>query len=334
MFVGCFMPLQRTFAQMAEIGKDIHKAAELLKRGKLVAIPTETVYGLAANAFNSEAVLNVFEAKARPHFDPLIVHSSSAEWVKQHVAETSPMAQILMDEFWPGPLTLVLPKKEIVPDVVTSGLDNVAVRVPSHPMTQDLLRMLDFPLAAPSANPFGYVSPTTAQHVQDQLGDKIDYILDGGPTTVGLESTIIGFEEGKPVVFRLGGLSIDVIEDVVGKVELSLNQSSDPKAPGMLKSHYAPGKPLYFGNPGEMITDFEGKRIGFLGFMTRLEFLPPQQQLILSPHGDLHEAAVNLFAFMREFEKLPVDLILAERLPDIGLGRAINDRLRRASVNP
>lgn len=322
-----------TFAAMAEIGTDIQKAARLLKLGKLVAIPTETVYGLAANAFDPDAVLTVYEAKNRPHFDPLIVHSSSAEWVKQHVANIPPMAQTLMDEFWPGPLTLVLPKKPVVPDVVTSGLDNVAVRVPQHPMTQDLIRLLDFPLAAPSANPFGYVSPTTAQHVEDQLGNKVDYILDGGSTTVGLESTIIGFEEAKPVVYRLGGLSIDVIEDLIGPVEMGLNLSSDPKAPGMLKSHYAPGKPLYFGNPGEMITEFEGKRIGFLGFMTRLEFLPPNRQLLLSPHGDLHEAAMNLFAFMRQFEKLPVDVILAEQLPEIGLGKAINDRLRRAAVN-
>ncbi len=322
-----------TFATMAEIGTDITKAARLLKQGKLVAIPTETVYGLAGNALSEEAVLKIFEAKNRPQFDPLIVHSSGVEWINDHVAEIPALARTLMDEFWPGPMTLVLPKKPIIPDVVTSGLDNVAVRIPSHPMAQELLRLLDFPLAAPSANPFGYVSPTTAQHVQDQLGDKIDYILDGGPTTVGLESTIIGFEDGKPIVYRLGGLSVDVIEDLIGPVEIGLNQSSDPKAPGMLKSHYAPGKPLYFGNPGELISDFEGKRIGFLGFMTRLEFLPPDRQLILSPHGDLHEAAVNLFAFMRRFEKFPVDVILAEKLPEIGLGKAINDRLRRASVN-
>lgn len=318
---------------MATIGTDIEKAARLLRQGKLVAIPTETVYGLAGNAFNEEAVLSIFETKDRPHFDPLIVHSSSAEWVKQHVAEIPPIAATLMEEFWPGPLTLVLPKKKIVPDVVTSGLDNVAVRVPRHSMAHNLLQLLDFPLAAPSANPFGYVSPTTAQHVNDQLGDRIEYILDGGPTTVGLESTIIGFEEGAPIVYRLGGLSVDVIEDIIGPVEVALNQSSDPKAPGMLKSHYAPGKPLHFGNPGELISEFEGKRIGFLGFMTRLEFLPPNRQLLLSPHGDLHEAAVNLFAFMRQFEKMPIDLILAERLPEIGLGKAINDRLRRAAVN-
>ena len=318
---------------MAEIGTDIERAARLLKQGKLVAIPTETVYGLAGNAFNEEAVLSIFETKERPHFDPLIVHSSGIEWIKEHVADIPQLARTLMEEFWPGPMTLVLPKKDIVPDLVTSGLDSVAVRVPLHPMTQQLLQLLDFPLAAPSANPFGYVSPTTAQHVNDQLGDKIDYILDGGPTKVGLESTIIGFEEGKPIVYRLGGLSIDVIEDLIGPVEVALNQSSDPKAPGMLKSHYAPGKPLYFGNPGEMIPDFDGKRIGYLGFMTRLEFLPPNRQLILSPHGDLHEAAVNLFAFMREFENFPVDVILAEKLPEIGLGKAINDRLRRAAVN-
>ena len=323
----------RTFAPMAEIGTDIEKAARLLKQGKLVAIPTETVYGLAGNAFNEGALLNIFETKNRPHFDPLIVHSSDIQWIKEHTTEIPLLAEMLMDEFWPGPMTLVLPKKAIVPDLVTSGLDTVATRVPSHPMTQELLRMIDFPLAAPSANPFGYVSPTTAEHVNDQLGDKIEYILDGGPTKVGLESTIIGFEEGKPIIYRLGGLSIDVIEDLIGPIEVTLNQSSDPKAPGMLKSHYAPGKPLYFDNPGEMIQDFEGKRIGFLGFMTRLEFLPPDRQLILSPHGDLHEAAVNLFSFMRQFEKLPVDLILAEKLPEIGLGRAINDRLQRAAVN-
>ncbi|MCF8277439.1 MAG: threonylcarbamoyl-AMP synthase [Flavobacteriales bacterium] len=318
---------------MAEIGTDIHKAAQLLRSGKLVAIPTETVYGLAGNAFNEQAVLSIFDTKDRPHFDPLIVHSSGMRWVKEHVSEIPPLAERLMNEFWPGPLTLVLPKKPIIPDLVTSGLDNVAVRVPMHPMTKQLLEMLNFPLAAPSANPFGYVSPTTAQHVNDQLGDKIEYILDGGPTTVGLESTIIGFEEGKPIVYRLGGLSIDVIEESIGPVEVALNQSSDPKAPGMLKSHYAPGKPLYFGNPDQMFTQFEGKRIGFLGFKTRLEFLPPDRQLLLSPNSDLHEAAVNLFAFMRQFDKFPVDLILAEPLPEIGLGRAINDRLRRAAVN-
>ncbi|MDP6908455.1 MAG: L-threonylcarbamoyladenylate synthase [Flavobacteriales bacterium] len=317
---------------MAEIGTDILQAARLLKAGKLVSIPTETVYGLAANAFDEDAVINIFEAKNRPHFDPLIVHISGKRWVTELVREIPPLARNLMNEFWPGPLTLVLPKKDVIPDIVTSGLDNVAIRVPAHSVTQGLISNLNFPLAAPSANPFGYVSPTTAQHVNDQLGDKIDYILDGGSTTVGLESTIIGFEDDQPVVYRLGGLSIDVIEDSIGKVKVTLNQSADPKAPGMLKSHYATKKPFHFGNPGQMISDFEEKRIGFLGFITKLEFLPEKQQLLLSPSGDLHEAAKNLFAYMRQFETMNVDLILAEELPDIGLGKAINDRLRRAAV--
>lgn len=318
---------------MAEIGTDIKKAAHLLKQGKLVAIPTETVYGLAANALDREAVVNVFEVKDRPQFDPLILHFSSSRWVEKYVREIPMLARQLMDNFWPGPLTLVLPKKSVVPDLVTSGSDTVAVRVPAHPLTRELLELVDFPVAAPSANPFGYISPTSAQHVNDQLGDRISYILDGGPTTVGLESTIVGFENGKPVIYRLGGLSVDVIEEAIGKVEVSLNRSSDPSAPGMLQSHYATVKPLYFGKPGKLIADFEGKRIGFLGFITKLEFLPDRQQLLLSPTGDLHEAAKNLFAYMRQFEKMNVDVILAEELPDIGLGKAINDRLRRAAVN-
>jgi L-threonylcarbamoyladenylate synthase len=305
-----------------------------LRAGKLVAIPTETVYGLAGNAFNEEAVVSIFQTKERPQFDPLIVHSSGVRWVKEHVAEIPPLAQKLMNDFWPGPLTLVLAKKPIVPDIVTSGLDTVAVRVPLHQITQELIKSLDFPLAAPSANPFGYVSPTTAKHVNDQLGDKIEYILDGGPTSVGLESTIVGFEDCKPIIYRLGGLSVEVIEDSIGDAEITLNQSSDPKAPGMLKSHYSPGKPLYLGNPAKMIPAFEEKRIGFLGFRTPLECLAPDKQLLLSRHGDFQEAALNLFAYMREFENFPVDVILAEELPEIGLGKAINDRLRRAAVNP
>lgn len=305
----------------------------MLQQGKLVAIPTETVYGLAANGLDAEAVLKVFDAKQRPHFDPLILHFADMERVLQHVKDVPDAALDLMKAFWPGPLTLVLPKQAHIPDVVSSGLDTVAVRVPSHPLTLELLQQLDFPLAAPSANPFGYVSPTTAQHVQDGLGDRIALILDGGPTAVGLESTIVGFEHDQPVIYRLGGLSIDDIERAVRKVSLSLNRSSDPRAPGMLRSHYAPGKPLYLGNPIELAETLEGKRVGYLGFMRELEFLPPKNQLLLSKKGDLHEAAVNLFAFMRQFESMPVDVILAERLPDVGLGKAINDRLSRAAVN-
>lgn len=319
--------------QMAEIGTDIDKAAALLREGKLVAIPTETVYGLAGNAFNEGAVLSIFKTKNRPHFDPLIVHSSSSEWVRQHVRDIPALAPKLMELFWPGPMTLVLPKKPFVPDLVTSGLDTVAVRVPSHPLTRSLLEKLDFPLAAPSANPFGYVSPTTAQHVNDQLGDKIDYILDGGPTKVGLESTIIGFENNKPIVYRLGGLSLDVIEHEIGAIEVSVNQSSDPKAPGMLKSHYAPSKPLFLGNPTKLVDEFKDKKVGFLGFMSKFDLVSTDKQFILSEKGDLAEAAVNLFAHLRAFESLDIDAIIAEEVPNVGLGKAINDRLKRAAAS-
>jgi L-threonylcarbamoyladenylate synthase len=320
------------FCAMAEIGTDIKKAAQLLRDGQLVAIPTETVYGLAANALDADAVLRIFEAKGRPKFDPLIMHLPDAEAVRVHVMDIPPQAELLMQAFWPGPLTLVLPKKAHVPDLVTSGLATVAVRVPAHPHTQELLRSVDFPLAAPSANLFGHVSPTNAQHVNDQLGDRIAYILDGGPTDIGLESTIVGFEDGRPVIYRLGGLGVEEIERVIGPMQLVLNQSSDPKAPGMLKSHYAPRIPLYLGNPSNLSEQLAGKRIGFLGFNLPLCEMPSERQLILSPKGDLKEAAHNLFAHLRELEAMDVDTIIAEEAPDTGLGRAINDRLRRASV--
>ena len=233
---------------MAIIGTDINKASFFLKEGKLVAIPTETVYGLAANAFNSDAVAGIFEAKNRPTFDPLIVHTYNLEKVNEFVTHIHPELLKLANAFWPGPLTLLLPKKNTIPDLVTSGLDTVGVRIPNHPITLSLLSQLNFPLAAPSANPFGYISPTTAIHVNNQLGLKIPYILDGGACKIGLESTIVGEENGEIIIYRLGGLTIEAIKTVVGKVSVQLNQSSNPKAPGQLKSHYAPKKPIYIGS--------------------------------------------------------------------------------------
>jgi L-threonylcarbamoyladenylate synthase len=219
-----------------------------LEKEELVAIPTETVYGLAANALNPIAVAKIFEAKERPTFDPLIVHTHALNEVENFVSDIHPALLKLAQVFWPGPLTLLLPKKDIIPNLVTSGLDRVGVRIPNHSLTLELLSKLSFPLAAPSANPFGYISPTKAEHVDKQLGTKIPYILDGGACEVGLESTIVGEENGEIIVYRLGGLSIDDIEAVVGKVFVQLNQSSNPKAPGQLKSHYAPKKPVYIGN--------------------------------------------------------------------------------------
>ncbi|HEU5145210.1 MAG TPA: L-threonylcarbamoyladenylate synthase [Chryseosolibacter sp.] len=313
---------------MAEIGKDINKAKQLLAAGELVAIPTETVYGLAANALNVNAVTNIFQAKARPVFDPLIVHVPSFEKAKLYSRNIPAKAEILARQFWPGPLTLLLEKKESIPDLVTSGLPTAGFRAPNHPLTHGLLQSLDFPLAAPSANPFGYISPTTPQHVQDQLGDKISYILDGGRCEIGIESTIVGFDTEQPVVYRTGGLRIEDIENIAGKVKMEINTSSDPKSPGQLASHYAPRKKLILGNLNELLSQYASLHAGVISFSK--DYRVPSQ-IILSPSGNLQEAARNLFSSLRLLDALPVDIILAEYVPNQGLGRAINDRLKRAS---
>jgi len=315
---------------MTQIGQDIQVAKQLLEQNQVVGIPTETVYGLAANALSPDAVLTIFRVKNRPAFDPLIVHIDSPDKLDRLVQSIPEPAFQLAEAFWPGPLTLLLPRKAIVPDLTTSGLDTVAVRIPDHPLTLDLLRALDFPLAAPSANPFGYISPTSAQHVADQLGDQVPYILDGGTSQVGLESTIVGFEENQPTIFRLGGIALEAIEAVIGPVAVRSHSTSNPKAPGMLSSHYAPRKPLTLLAANLPPTpDAAG---GALVFTTPFEGIPAKNQYVLSPTGDLNEAARNLFSYLRALDKLPIRQIYAELLPDEGLGRAINDRLRRAAT--
>ena len=317
---------------MAEIGKDIQKAVAFLERDELVAIPTETVYGLAANALNPIAVAKIFEAKERPTFDPLIVHTHALIEVENFVSDIHPALLKLAQVFWPGPLTLLLPKKDIIPNLVTSGLDRVGVRIPNHSLTLELLSKLSFPLAAPSANPFGYISPTTAKHVDKQLGNKIPYILDGGACEVGLESTIVGEENGEIIVYRLGGLSIDDIEAVVGKVFVQLNQSSNPKAPGQLKSHYAPKKPVYIGNVVELQNTHADKKIGAIIFGDDIKVSESTIVKNLSFSKNYQEAAVHLFSFLRELDETDVDVIITDLLPEQGLGLAINDRLRRAAA--
>lgn len=317
---------------MAEIGKDILKAKGFLEKEQLVAIPTETVYGLAANALNPIAVAKIFEAKERPTFDPLIVHTHSLNEVNRFVTSIHPDLLKLAQIFWPGPLTLLLPKNDSIPNLVTSGLERVGVRVPNHPLTLELLSQLDFPLAAPSANPFGYISPTTAEHVNKQLGTKVPYILDGGSCEVGLESTIVGEENGEIIIYRLGGLSINDIEAVVGKVNVQLNQSSNPKAPGQLKSHYAPKKPIYIGDIIELQNIYAGKKIGAIVFGDNIKLNETTTVKNLSSSKNYQEAAVNLFSFLRELDEAPVDVIITDLLPEQGLGLAINDRLRRAAT--
>jgi len=297
-----------------------------------VAIPTETVYGLAGNALNEIAVAKIFAIKNRPSFDPLIIHVPDADAVRKYTTEFPEALQKLAATFWPGPLTLLLPKKDIIPDLVTSGLPRVAIRIPGHPLAKELLKSIDFPLAAPSANPFGYISPTSAKHVSDQLSGKIPYILDGGECRVGLESTIVGWEDGEVVIYRLGGIEVEEIRKLAGNVKIFLNQSSNPNAPGMLKSHYAPRKPLYLNHLEENIQKFAGKKIGLIC----MDEVPVSEQVFrtvyLSKTGDMQEAARNLFAALRTLDQSEVDIILAAPAPEEGLGRAINDRLRRAAV--
>lgn len=314
---------------MAEIGTDITKANKLLAQGDLVAIPTETVYGLAANALNEKAVLSIFETKQRPSFDPLIVHVGHIDAVENYANWHDERLKKLAQIFWPGPLTILLPKKNVIPDIVTSGLQQVAIRVPQHVLTLKLLNSISFPLAAPSANPFGYISPTTAQHVNQQLGNQIQYILDGGPCQVGLESTIIGLENNQICVYRLGGLPLEEITKHIGQVEINLNQSSNPIAPGQLKSHYAPRKPLLIGKIEDLILQNKNKKIALISFgeknfQTLLNFN-------LSKGSNINEAALNLFKMMRLADESDAEIILAELLPEVGLGAAINDRLRRAA---
>ncbi len=316
-------------SKMATIGEDVSEAIELLRRGELVAIPTETVYGLAANALDQTAVTKIFVIKQRPTFDPLIIHVGSIEQAEGYVHKFPDKALQLAKVFWPGPLTLVLPKQSIIPDIVTSGLGTVGIRCPNHPFTSRLLAELEFPLAAPSANPFGYVSPTTAQHVDDQLGDKIKYILDGGSCQIGLESTIVGFENKTPTLYRRGAISVESIENIIGPIQTILQSTSNPIAPGQLESHYAPRKPIYLGDITSLKKDYPNKVTGVLRFKKTKDTSPGD--LVLSEKGNLEEAAQNLFATLRQLDRMDVEIILAEEVPNIGIGMAINDRLQRAA---
>lgn len=317
---------------MAEIGKDIQKAVDILKAGNVVGIPTETVYGLAGNAFDPKAVTRIFEVKNRPSFDPLIVHTHAIEKVQGFVQSIPEQALLLARIFWPGPLTLLLPRTNAIPDLVTSGLDTVAVRIPNHSLTLELLAKLDFPLAAPSANPFGYVSPTQPAHVNEQLGEKIPYVLDGGHCSVGVESTIVGFDKEQPVIYRLGGIPVEAIEKIIGTVTLQPRSGPKPNAPGMLKSHYAPKKKVIIGNINQLLQKYSSQEVGIISLKNSFPDIPTEQQFILSETGDLGEAARHLFFALRFMDKLSVRYVLTEFVPDTGLGRAINDRLSRAAA--
>ena len=313
---------------MSKVGTSIEEAARILSEGGLVAIPTETVYGLAANAFNEEAITKIFEVKNRPAFDPLITHIANSSQLAPLVTDIPSNTRKLINQFWPGPLTVVLPKDNLLSDLITSGLPTAAFRVPNHPITQKLLSTVNFPLVAPSANPFTYVSPTTAQHVEDQLGEKVDYILDGGPCSVGLESTIVSFKNNATQILRLGGLSIEEIEQIIGKTDIQTHSSSQPEAPGMLTSHYSPGIPIYIGVIDKLLIEKSDKKIGIISYK---KTYPNYINSVLAPTGNLPQAAQNLFKALRWMDDQKVEIILSEWVPNHGLGRAINDRLKRAA---
>jgi L-threonylcarbamoyladenylate synthase len=315
----------------AEIGKSLSKAHDFLLNGDLVAIPTETVYGLAANALDPLAVSKIFEAKNRPSFDPLIIHVGEISDFEKYTKNFPKVLLEIANHFCPGPLTFLVEKSRIVPEITTSGLEKVAIRIPNHPLTLDLLSNLDFPLAAPSANPFGYVSPTTPLHVFEQLGERIPYILDGGPCLVGLESTIIGMEGQKLVVYRKGGLELESLKKIFqGEIIIKNHSSSNPEAPGMLEKHYSPNKRIEILDEKVDLKNVEKSKTGFLLFNKALKGF--DQQFVLSSNSDLKEAAFRLFDGLRTLDKLPIEKIYIELVPDVGLGLAINDRLRRAAA--
>lgn len=311
------------------------EASTIIRQGGVVAFPTETVYGLGADAFNPMAVARVFEIKARPHFDPLIVHIASQTDLERLADKIPEKARRLAEKFWPGPLTLVLPKKDEVPEIVTSGLPSVAIRMPRHNLTLKLILKAERPIVGPSANPFGYLSPTTAEHVKEQLGSQVDFILDGGPCEVGVESTIISFIEEVPRLLRPGGIALEEIETLIGPINLSPSFKLKPEAPGMLPRHYAPRTRMVLDWSEEDFWRWkrQGKKIGLLSFQGEMASLPFDQTEILSPQGDLRQAAASLFASLHRLDKAALDLILVEKIPEIGLGRAIMDRLKRASTS-
>lgn len=317
---------------MSIISDDIEKAVDILNRGDVVAIPTETVYGLAGNIYNEEAIRKIFKVKGRPLFNPLIVHIHSFEQLNEIAEELPDKARLLANSFWPGSLTLILKKKSSIPDLITAGKDTVAVRIPDHPVTLDLLKRLSFPLAAPSANPFNRISPTKSSHVEDYFGQNIEMVLEGGDCKKGIESTIVGFENNDPVVYRLGSITIEDLENRIGKIQVRNKKEVAPDAPGMLEKHYAPRtRTILLEDSKIHAEDFSGQRIGLLKFTGESNFEGIEYFECLSITGDLEEAANKLYGALQKLDNMGLDIILVERFPNIGLGRSMNDRLERAA---
>lgn len=308
--------------------QELVRCAAIIRKGGLVVFPTETVYGLGANALNADAVLKIFELKGRPKFDPLIVHIAEPAQLPSLVVHIPQQARDLIARYWPGPLSVVLPRKECVPDIVTAGLPSVAVRCPAHPIARRLIELAGVAIAAPSANLFSAVSPTTAQHVTDHFGDRLPNILDGGPCQVGIESTVVSFLDEQAVMLRPGGVTAEEIEDVIGPMKSIAADISRPASPGQLPRHYAPSTPIELTNDPPRI----GSRVGLLAFGRPLSQKSFAAIEILSERECLREAAANLFAALRRLDALQLDYIVARPFPEEGIGYAIMDRLRRATA--
>lgn len=307
--------------------KSIHEAAEVIKNGGVVAFPTETVYGLGANALNPEAVVKIFSLKERPNFDPLIVHISSIDQIERLTSTNDKRAYHLASKFWPGPLTIVLPKKPVVPDIVTSGLPTVGIRMPDNEIALKLIEISGCPIAAPSANKFGRISPTRAEHVIKQL-KGVDIILDGGPSKVGIESTVITLDRHGFIILREGFVTASQLSEVVQQSPHKPKPGTNI-SPGLLNSHYSPNKPIYIEGENIPVNDkSKGAYISFDGNS------PKDYRLVsfLSEKSDLKEAAVNLFGVLHSLEDDPsVDFIVTQPVPESGIGKAIMDKLRKAS---
>lgn len=316
---------------MTEINRNIARAKELLEKGEVVAIPTETVYGLAGNALNEASIDKIYRVKERPKSNPLIVHIASIEQLDTYTKNIPPLARHLAGKFWPGPLTLLLEKKAIIPNSCTSGSPLVAVRIPDHPLTLELLASLNFPLAAPSANPFGYISPTDTSHVEQQIGHKIPMILDGGPCKSGLESTIIGIGENTLFLHRPGFLTEEKLRsELPPDWNLVVKKQNKQKTPGSHHYHYAPHTPMTLVDNFDLLdmNDITDK----VGSLSQNKKLPSARvSIILSSDGSLEKAAEALYKALIELDHMSLDHIYCERFPDTGLGRTINERLEKAA---
>lgn len=313
------------------ITSDLNQVKTALINGDIIALPTETVYGLAANIYLDSALEKVFKLKKRPSHNPLIIHISNAGILEQIAKNIPAKARELANVFWPGPLTLVLEKQDQIPNRITAGKPTVAVRVPNHPIALQLLESLNFPLAAPSANPFGSLSPTSAKHVALYFKEEINFILDGGPCFCGLESTIIGFENDKPILYRHGAISIEEIEKIIGPIKIKNQNSKNPSAPGMLTRHYAPKTQIQINDDISLaLAQNPDKKIGVLSFRKNKKIKTEIHQEVLSISGDLNEASKNLYAALHRLDQMNLDLIISSFFPEKGLGKTINDRLKRA----